>query len=155
VLDGPNAAVELAVSAGADPVLNAIVGAEGLRSSIATIQSGSDLALANKESLVVGGEIVMPLAQHHGVEIMPVDSEHTALHQLISGAGATDVRRLTITASGGPFRGMAPEEFVDASVDDALAHPVWSMGGKITIDSATLMNKGLRSSKPTTCSGPV
>jgi 1-deoxy-D-xylulose-5-phosphate reductoisomerase len=101
------------------------------------------LALANKESLVVGGELVVALAEATGAQIVPVDSEHTALHQLLSGQPPGAVERLTITASGGPFRGRSREQLSDVSVEQALAHPTWAMGGKITIDSATLMNKGL------------
>jgi 1-deoxy-D-xylulose-5-phosphate reductoisomerase len=102
-----------------------------------------DLALANKESLVVGGELVTALAEATGAQIVPVDSEHTALHQLLAGQPPGAVERLTITASGGPFRGRRREELQDVTVKQALAHPTWAMGGKITIDSATLMNKGL------------
>jgi 1-deoxy-D-xylulose-5-phosphate reductoisomerase len=102
-----------------------------------------DLALANKESLVVGGELVTQLAEATGAQIIPVDSEHSALHQLLDGQGPGTVERLVITASGGPFRGRRREELEEVSVQDALAHPTWDMGGKITIDSATLMNKGL------------
>jgi 1-deoxy-D-xylulose-5-phosphate reductoisomerase len=126
-----------------DVVLNAIVGATGLGSTIATLRAGVPLALANKESLVVGGDLVMRLASQSGAAVIPVDSEHSALHQLLQGAGPQAVDRLLITASGGPFRGMRYEETQNASVERALAHPTWSMGGKITIDSATLMNKGL------------
>jgi 1-deoxy-D-xylulose-5-phosphate reductoisomerase len=143
VLSGPDAATELAATTDADLVLNAIVGAAGLGPTIATIESGKQLGLANKESLVVGGSLVMDLARRAGTRIVPVDSEHSALDQLI-GAGPPDaVERLVVTASGGPFRGRSPEEVAQASVEDALAHPTWSMGVKNTIDSATLMNKGL------------
>ena len=110
---------------------------------MATLGEGIDLALANKESLVVGGELVTTLAEATGAQIIPVDSEHTALHQLLAGQPAGAVERLTITASGGPFRGRRREELQDVTVKEALAHPTWAMGGKITIDSATLMNKGL------------
>ncbi len=104
---------------------------------------GIDLALANKESLVVGGELVMALAEATGAAIIPVDSEHSALHQLIAGERGGTVDRLIITASGGPFRGRTADELAEVTVEQALAHPTWAMGGKITIDSATLMNKGL------------
>jgi 1-deoxy-D-xylulose-5-phosphate reductoisomerase len=124
-------------------VLNALVGSAGLGPTVATLGEGIDLALANKESLVVGGELVVALAEGTGARIFPVDSEHTALHQLIAGQPPGAVERLTITASGGPFRGRAASELQDVTVKEALAHPTWSMGGKITIDSATLMNKGL------------
>jgi len=110
---------------------------------VATLGEGIDLALANKESLVVGGELVVALAEATGAQIVPVDSEHTALHQLLSGVPPGSVERLTITASGGPFRGRSSEQLAEVSVEQALAHPTWAMGGKITIDSATLMNKGL------------
>jgi 1-deoxy-D-xylulose-5-phosphate reductoisomerase len=110
---------------------------------VATLGEGIDLALANKESLVVGGELVTALAEATGARIVPVDSEHTALHQLLAGQPVGTIERLTITASGGPFRGRGPAELQDVTVKEALAHPTWAMGGKITIDSATLMNKGL------------
>jgi 1-deoxy-D-xylulose-5-phosphate reductoisomerase len=124
-------------------VLNAIVGSAGLLATVATLGEGIDLALANKESLVVGGELVGQLAEATGAAIIPVDSEHSALHQLIAGERAGTVERLVLTASGGPFRGRRTEDLAAVTVEDALAHPTWSMGGKITIDSATLMNKGL------------
>jgi 1-deoxy-D-xylulose-5-phosphate reductoisomerase len=124
-------------------VLNAIVGSAGLVPTVAALGEGIDLALANKESLVVGGELVTQLAQATGAAIIPVDSEHSALHQLIAGERPGTVDRLVITASGGPFRGRGRDELREVTVEAALAHPTWSMGGKITIDSATLMNKGL------------
>jgi 1-deoxy-D-xylulose-5-phosphate reductoisomerase len=126
-----------------DIVLNAIVGAAGLGSTIAALRAGVDLALANKESLVVGGDLVMRLAASSRGAVVPVDSEHSALHQLLQGTEPRAVEQLLITASGGPFRGMRFEETANATVERALAHPTWAMGGKITIDSATLMNKGL------------
>jgi 1-deoxy-D-xylulose-5-phosphate reductoisomerase len=143
VLAGPEGLVRLVVESGADLVLNALVGSAGLGPTVATLGEGIDLALANKESLVVGGELVTALAEATGAQIIPVDSEHTALHQLIAGQPPGAVQRLTITASGGPFRGLAREQLEDVTVKQALAHPTWAMGGKITIDSATLMNKGL------------
>jgi 1-deoxy-D-xylulose-5-phosphate reductoisomerase len=143
VLSGAEGLVELVVSSGAELVLNALVGSAGLGPTVATLGEGIDLALANKESLVVGGELVGALAQATGAQIIPVDSEHTALHQLIAGQPAGAVERLTITASGGPFRGYTREQLQSVGVAQALAHPTWAMGGKITIDSATLMNKGL------------
>jgi 1-deoxy-D-xylulose-5-phosphate reductoisomerase len=143
VLSGPEGLVELVVESGADLVLNALVGSAGLGPTVATLGEGIDLALANKESLVVGGELVTALAQATGAQIVPVDSEHTALHQLLAGLPPGAVERLTITASGGPFRGRTHSELEDVTVTQALAHPTWAMGGKITIDSATLMNKGL------------
>jgi 1-deoxy-D-xylulose-5-phosphate reductoisomerase len=143
VLTGPEGLVELVVESGAELVLNALVGSAGLGPTVATLGEGIDLALANKESLVVGGELVTALAEATGARIVPVDSEHTALHQLLAGQPPGAVERLTITASGGPFRGRARTELEDVTVEQALAHPTWAMGGKITIDSATLMNKGL------------
>jgi 1-deoxy-D-xylulose-5-phosphate reductoisomerase len=143
VLSGPEGLVRLVVESGADLVLNALVGAAGLGPTIATLGEGIDLALANKESLVVGGELVTALAQATGAQLIPVDSEHSALHQLIGGERPGTVERLVLTASGGPFRGRTRDELADVTVEQALAHPTWAMGGKITIDSATLMNKGL------------
>jgi 1-deoxy-D-xylulose-5-phosphate reductoisomerase len=143
VLGGAEGLVELVVESGADLVLNALVGSAGLGPTIAALGEGYELALANKESLVVGGELVVALAEATGSQIVPVDSEHTALHQLLSSQPAGSVERLTITASGGPFRGYTPAQLAAVTVDEALAHPTWAMGGKITIDSATLMNKGL------------
>jgi 1-deoxy-D-xylulose-5-phosphate reductoisomerase len=143
VLGGPEGLVQLVVESGADLVLNALVGSAGLGPTVAALGEGIDLALANKESLVVGGELVTALAEATGARIIPVDSEHTALHQLISAQPPGAVERLTITASGGPFRGRAREQLREVTVEEALAHPTWAMGGKITIDSATLMNKGL------------
>jgi 1-deoxy-D-xylulose-5-phosphate reductoisomerase len=143
VLGGADGLVRLVVESGADLVLNALVGSAGLGPTVATLGEGIDLALANKESLVVGGELVTALAEATGAQIVPVDSEHTALHQLLAGQPAGAVDRLTITASGGPFRGRSRDELEDVTVKQALAHPTWAMGGKITIDSATLMNKGL------------
>ncbi len=143
VLGGAEGLVRLVVESGADLVLNALVGSAGLGPTVATLGEGIDLALANKESLVVGGELVTALAEATGAQIVPVDSEHTALHQLLAGQPPGAVDRLTITASGGPFRGRSRDELEDVTVKQALAHPTWAMGGKITIDSATLMNKGL------------
>ena len=142
-LSGPDGLVRLITEAGCDMVLNAIVGSAGLVPTVAALGEGIDLALANKESLVVGGELVTQLAEATGANIIPVDSEHSALHQLLSAEQAGTVQRLIITASGGPFRGRTAAELGEVTVDQALAHPTWSMGGKITIDSATLMNKGL------------
>jgi 1-deoxy-D-xylulose-5-phosphate reductoisomerase len=143
VLVGAEGLVRLVVESGADLVLNALVGSAGLGPTVATLGEGIDLALANKESLVVGGELVMALAEATGAQILPVDSEHSALHQLLAGEQPGTVEKLVLTASGGPFRGRTRAELEDVSVQDALAHPTWDMGGKITIDSATLMNKGL------------
>jgi 1-deoxy-D-xylulose-5-phosphate reductoisomerase len=143
VLGGAEGLVRLVVESGAELVLNALVGSAGLGPTVATLGEGIDLALANKESLVVGGELVTALAEATGAQIVPVDSEHTALHQLLAGQPPGAVEAITITASGGPFRGRARAQLEGVSVADALAHPTWAMGGKITIDSATLMNKGL------------
>ncbi|MGO9753952.1 MAG: 1-deoxy-D-xylulose-5-phosphate reductoisomerase [Solirubrobacteraceae bacterium] len=140
---GPDGLVTLVTQSGADMVLNAIVGSAGLLGTVASLGEGIDLALANKESLVVGGELVNQLAQATGAAIIPVDSEHSALHQLIAAERPGTIERLVLTASGGPFRGRAAGELRNVSVAAALAHPTWTMGGKITIDSATLMNKGL------------
>jgi 1-deoxy-D-xylulose-5-phosphate reductoisomerase len=143
VLVGAEGLVRLVLESGADLVLNALVGSAGLGPTVATLGEGIDLALANKESLVVGGELVMQLAEATGAQILPVDSEHSALHQLVSGEPPGTVERLVLTASGGPFRGRSRADLEGVSVEQALAHPTWVMGGKITIDSATLMNKGL------------
>jgi 1-deoxy-D-xylulose-5-phosphate reductoisomerase len=143
VLVGAEGLVRLVLESDADLVLNALVGSAGLGPTVATLGEGIDLALANKESLVVGGELVTQLAEATGARIIPVDSEHSALHQLIDGAGAGTVDRLVLTASGGPFRGRTRAELAGVTVEEALQHPTWAMGGKITIDSATLMNKGL------------
>jgi len=143
VLAGPEALVALVVDSGCDLVLNAMVGSAGLVPTVAALGEGIDLALANKESLVVGGELVTALAEATGARILPVDSEHSALHQLLEGRQPGSVERLVLTASGGPFRGMSAAEVADAGPEEALRHPTWEMGGKISVDSATLMNKGL------------
>lgn len=142
VIAGTDAAERLARDSDADMVLNAMVGAVGLGPTLATLQSGKMLALANKESLIVGGELVMDLVKGEPDRLVPVDSEHAALAQCLRGERREDLRRVIITASGGPFRGWQREELARASVKEALAHPTWKMGPKITIDSATLMNKG-------------
>jgi len=143
VLAGPEGVVRLIADCECDMVLNAIVGAAGLLPTVAALTEGIELALANKESLVVGGELVTALSQATGAAIIPVDSEHSALHQLLAAEPPGTVDRLILTASGGPFRGMKRGELASVSTEQALAHPTWTMGGKITIDSATLMNKGL------------
>ena len=143
VLSGPEGLVRLITEGTCDLVLNGIVGSAGLVPTVAALGEGIDLALANKESLVVGGELVTQLAEATGAAIIPVDSEHSALHQLLSGERPGTVDRLIVTASGGPFRGSSAAELREATIEQALDHPTWSMGGKITIDSATLMNKGL------------
>jgi 1-deoxy-D-xylulose-5-phosphate reductoisomerase len=140
VLAGEEGVRELIASSGADLVLNGIVGAAGLASTVVALTEGIDVALANKESLVVGGELVMALAEATDARLLPVDSEHSALHQLIGREAPGTVEKLVLTASGGPFRGR--EDLAGVSVAEALAHPTWRMGGRITIDSATLMNKG-------------
>ena len=139
---GPDA-LEEAASDAVDIVLSAIVGAAGLRPTAAAIRAGNHIALANKECLVCAGSAFMALARKHGVRVLPVDSEHNALFQLLEGRDRTAIRRYTITASGGPFRTSTAEQIAKATPGQALAHPTWSMGAKISIDSATLMNKGL------------
>ncbi|MFB3737510.1 MAG: 1-deoxy-D-xylulose-5-phosphate reductoisomerase [Candidatus Velamenicoccus archaeovorus] len=143
ILVGPDASERLARDVEADMVVNALVGAAGLAPTLASLQSGKILALANKESLVIGGELVMDLIKGEPERLVPVDSEHAALAQVLRGERREDVKRVIITGSGGPFRGWTRSELARASVKEALAHPVWQMGPKITIDSATLMNKGL------------
>jgi 1-deoxy-D-xylulose-5-phosphate reductoisomerase len=143
VLSGPDGLVRLITETPCDLVLNAIVGSAGLVPTVATLGEGIDLALANKESLVVGGELVTQLSDATGAAIIPVDSEHSALHQLLAAERPGTMDRLILTASGGPFRGRDASELEEVTVEQALAHPTWEMGGKITIDSATLMNKGL------------
>jgi 1-deoxy-D-xylulose-5-phosphate reductoisomerase len=141
VLSGAEGLVSLITDTECDLVLNALVGSAGLGPTVATLGEGIDLALANKESLVVGGELVMALSEATGAQILPVDSEHSALFQLLEGERPGTVEKLVLTASGGPFRGRS--DLSQISPEDALAHPTWDMGGKISIDSATLMNKGL------------
>ncbi|MGI9082149.1 MAG: 1-deoxy-D-xylulose-5-phosphate reductoisomerase [Thermoleophilaceae bacterium] len=143
VVAGAEGLVSLITDTDCDLVLNALVGFAGLGPTVAALGEGIDLALANKESLVVGGELVMALAEATGAQILPVDSEHSALFQLIEGQPPGTVDRLVLTASGGPFRGRSAAELAGVSREEALAHPTWDMGGKITVDSATLMNKGL------------
>ena len=140
VLAGEEGIRELIAGSAADLVLNGIVGAAGLGPTIVALGEGIDLALANKESLVIGGELTMALAEATGARLLPVDSEHSALFQLIGAEPPGTVDRLVLTASGGPFRGRT--DLAGVTVEEALAHPTWEMGGRITIDSATLMNKG-------------
>src|ERR1700761_7924890 len=140
VLAGEEGVRDLIAATEPDLVLNGIVGAAGLASTVVALTAGIDVALANKESLVLGGELVMALAEATGARLLPVDSEHSALHQLIAGEVPGTVDRLVVTASGGPFRGRT--DLGDVSVADALDHPTWKMGGRITIDSATVMKKG-------------
>lgn len=143
VRTGPGAAARLVREVEADLVLNAVVGFAGLEATVATLELGRPLALANKESLVSGGTFVTGLAARAGITILPVDSEHSALFQLLAGEDPGSVEKLVITASGGPFRGRTAAELHDVGPEEALAHPTWNMGAKISIDSATLMNKGL------------
>ena len=143
VLTGERGLVELATMPEADIVLVAIVGTAGLEPSLAAIRAGKDLAVASKEILVMAGELVMSEARKHGVKVLPVDSEHSAIFQCLEGRDTADVKRLILTASGGPFRRTPREKFESITVAEALKHPSWNMGQKITIDSATLFNKGL------------
>ena len=142
IVAGPDAATELA-GLPCDVVLNGMTGSIGLRPTLAALQAGRTLALANKESLIVGGPLVMDLVRDRADQLVPVDSEHSALAQCLRGGKAAEVRRLVLTASGGPFRGRTRAQLADVTVDDALAHPTWNMGPVITINSATLVNKGL------------
>ncbi|MBR2461019.1 MAG: 1-deoxy-D-xylulose-5-phosphate reductoisomerase [Clostridia bacterium] len=142
VVDGENAAEAVAESACADTVLNSVTGIAGLAPSVAALKCGKKLALANKESLVTAGEIVMGLAEKMGLPILPVDSEHCALSQSLECGKREQVKKLILTASGGPFRGMSADQLAAMTADDALRHPTWNMGKKITVDSATMMNKG-------------
>ena len=142
VFSGPDGVVECAAMPGADMGVTAIVGIAGLDATIAAIEAGKDIALANKETLVTAGDIVMPLAEKRGVNIVPVDSEHSAIFQSISNQRKF-LKRIIITASGGPFFGMSRHELAGKTRFDALKHPNWTMGAKITVDSATLVNKGL------------
>ena len=142
IYSGDNGICEMVSEEKQDTVVNSIIGEAGLLPSLAVINTGTRLALANKESLVVAGEIVMNNAREKGVEILPVDSEHSAIFQCLKSGKDREVKKLLLTASGGPFFGKTIEELRDITVEQALAHPTWKMGAKITIDSATLMNKG-------------
>ena len=143
VLAGMDGMLEMASDPGSEIMVTAIVGMIGIRPTIAAIESGKDIALANKETLVCAGHIIMPLAKKMGIRILPVDSEHSAIFQSLQGSPAERISRIILTCSGGPFRGMKADELADKTCDDALKHPNWNMGKKITIDSATLVNKGL------------
>ena len=143
IVYGMDGLVEVATFEEADIVVTAIVGMIGIKPTIEAIKAGKDIALANKETLVTAGHIIMPLAKEKCVSILPVDSEHSAIFQCLQGEQNREIHKLIITASGGPFRGRTYEELKDVTVEDALKHPNWSMGKKITIDSATLVNKGL------------
>ncbi len=140
---GEEALTEAAALPGVEMVLTALVGAVGLKPTIAAIRAGKDIALANKETLVVAGELIMALADKHQVKIIPVDSEHSAIFQCLVGEEANPLEKVILTASGGPFRGKTIAQLQDITKKEALRHPNWSMGAKITIDSASLMNKGL------------
>jgi len=143
LLAGPEGVREIAASVECDLVLNAIVGSAGLDATLAVLERGVDLALANKESLVAGGKLVTETARASGASIVPVDSEHSAIYQCLLGEDANDLRRIILTASGGPFRERPADSMKDVTVAETLAHPTWNMGPKVTVDSATLMNKGL------------
>jgi 1-deoxy-D-xylulose-5-phosphate reductoisomerase len=140
---GDDAVAELAQASDVDVVLSAVVGAAGLRGTWAAVEAGKTVALANKESLVVAGGLLTELAKKTGSQFLPVDSEHSAIFQALTGAAANSVQRVVLTASGGPFRGKSKAELEQVTVEQALKHPTWQMGPKITIDSATLMNKAL------------
>ena len=143
LLGGPEGLVALAGDVAADVVVSALVGAAGLVPTLAAIRAGRTIALANKETLVMAGALMTRAARDRGVRLLPVDSEHSALFQCLAGAAPREVRRLVLTASGGPFRGWSRATLETVTVEQALRHPTWRMGAKITIDSATLMNKGL------------
>ena len=143
VLSGMEGLIEISSLPEADVVVTAIVGMIGIRPTIAAIKAGKDIALANKETLVTAGHIIMPLAKEHGVSILPVDSEHSAIFQSLNGEPKDKISKILLTASGGPFRGWTREQMEKVQVEDALKHPNWAMGRKITIDSATMVNKGL------------
>lgn len=140
---GPQGLKRLASMSGADMVINALVGAAGLEPTLAAIAAGHDVALANKETLVAGGQLVMSAVKRKKVRLLPIDSEHVALHQCLDGRDVSTVKNLILTASGGPFRSHSPKQLHSVRAHHALNHPTWNMGRKVTIDSATLMNKGL------------
>ncbi|MCC8024021.1 MAG: 1-deoxy-D-xylulose-5-phosphate reductoisomerase [Clostridium sp.] len=143
VVWGMEGLTEAAASTEADTVVTAVVGMIGIRPTIAAMEAGKDIALANKETLVAAGHIIMPLAEKKGVKILPVDSEHSAIFQSLQGSAGNRIRKILLTASGGPFRGWTREQMADVRPEDALKHPNWAMGRKITIDSSTMVNKGL------------
>lgn len=143
IVTGMDGLIETAVIKTADIVLTAVVGMIGIRPTIAAIKAGKDIALANKETLVTAGHIIMPLAKECGIRILPVDSEHSAIFQSLQGNKKSQLSKILLTASGGPFRNTPKEDLKNVTVKDALKHPNWSMGRKITIDSATMVNKGL------------
>lgn len=143
VLSGMDGLIEVCTEPSAEIVVTAIVGMIGIRPTIAAMEAGKDIALANKETLVTAGHIIMPLAEQTGVKILPVDSEHSAIFQCLNGETHNKIHKILLTASGGPFRGRTREQMMDIQVEDALKHPNWTMGRKITIDSSTMVNKGL------------
>ncbi|PWJ70669.1 1-deoxy-D-xylulose 5-phosphate reductoisomerase [Ruminococcaceae bacterium R-25] len=143
VLTGKEGNITIATLDSIDTIVGAIVGFAGLEPVYHAVLKGKDIALANKETLVAGGDIIMPLIKKMGVAMLPIDSEHSAIWQCLKGEKRADLDRILITASGGPFRGMKREDLENVTLEDALHHPTWNMGGKITIDSATMMNKGL------------
>lgn len=143
ITSGMEGLIDCSVIEDADVVVTAIVGMIGIKPTIAAIKAKKDIALANKETLVTAGHIIMPLAKEYNVKILPVDSEHSAIFQALNGENYTRISRVLLTASGGPFRGMNSEQLKKVTLEDALKHPNWSMGRKITIDSATMVNKGL------------
>ncbi|MDE6517580.1 MAG: 1-deoxy-D-xylulose-5-phosphate reductoisomerase, partial [Acetatifactor sp.] len=143
VLQGMEGLLEIAVMPQVQVLVTAIVGMIGIRPTIVAIRAGKDIALANKETLVCAGHIIMPLAREQGVSILPVDSEHSAIFQSLNGEPKGRISKILLTASGGPFRGWNREQLAGVQVEDALKHPNWAMGRKITIDSSTLVNKGL------------
>ena len=143
VVAGMDGLIETAVCKGADIVVTAFVGMIGIRPTLEAIKAGKDIALANKETLVTAGHLVIQAAKDYGVKILPVDSEHSAIFQSLNGENRKEIDKILLTASGGPFRGRTREQMKDVKVEDALKHPNWTMGRKITIDSATMVNKGL------------
>ena len=143
ILAGNEGVVEVACYGDAEAVITGIVGCAGLLPTLAAIEAGKDIALANKETLIAGGPVVLPLVEKHGVKLLPADSEHSAIFQCLQGVPDRGLRRIILTASGGAFRDWPTEQLPQVTVADALKHPNWSMGRKITVDSATLMNKGL------------
>jgi 1-deoxy-D-xylulose-5-phosphate reductoisomerase len=143
IVAGAAGTIEVAGYGDAQSVVTGIVGCAGLLPTIAAIKAGKDIALANKETLIAGGPVVLPLVEKHGVKLLPADSEHSAIFQCLQGVPAGGLRRIILTASGGAFRDLPAEKLASVTISDALKHPNWSMGQKITIDSATLMNKGL------------
>ena len=143
VVSGMAGLIELASQPEADTVVTAIVGMIGVEPTVAAIEAGKDIALANKETCVTAGHLIMPLAEKHHVNILPVDSEHSAIFQSLQGKAGSKIHKILLTASGGPFRGMSKKELEHVTVKETLAHPTWQMGPKVTVDSATMVNKGL------------